>query len=165
MPPKIIPNKFEKLTYYILDHYNKQLHCESCNTIWSSDGTAFMRDQGGSKDGMYYRQFRCKGKGKGKCSMSYTHEDFLALATRQLGTTQLQAIKVSSGFIHTPQPLSPDKRSHDGSRTGFTPKAKRVFTRSTRIQPPIISPTVLSISPLSQSIVTFFSILQLILGK
>ena len=93
MSSKIIPNKLENLTYYILDNYNTELMCEVCNKNWSPDGTAFMRDQGGAKNGMYYRQFRCKGKSRGRCSASYTHGDFLALARRQLGQEFIDRIQ------------------------------------------------------------------------
>ena len=61
---KIIPNKLSKLTYYLFDNYNDQLECETCRHCWSKDGTAFSKDQAGTKDGMYYRYFRCKGKEK-----------------------------------------------------------------------------------------------------
>jgi hypothetical protein len=143
MASRIIPNKNEKLTHYILDHYNKFLQCESCCTIWTSDGTSFMRDQGGVKNGMYYRQFRCKGKGKGQCSMSYTHEDFLSLATRQLGSARIEAIKEECGFT-TPNnhPLPPLKRVHDGASTGYTPQSKKKSYPSTlrAMPPPLYSP-------------------------
>jgi hypothetical protein len=141
MSSKLIPNKYQVLTHYILDHYNKRLQCESCQTTWTSDGTAFMRDQGGSKDGMYYRQFRCKGKGKGKCSMAYTHEDFLALATRQLGTMQIEAIKHECGFslsVTTDTPLN--KRGHDGASTGYTPQTKRISSFVHPVVPPPVYP-------------------------
>jgi hypothetical protein len=140
MASRIIPNKIEKLTYYILDHYNKFLKCESCSTTWASDGTAFMRDQGGVKDGMYYRQFRCKGKGKGQCSMSYTHEDFLSLATRQLGSARIEAIKEECGFtISDNQPLPPLKRVHDGGSTGYTPQSKKKsYSSALPTKPPLL---------------------------
>lgn len=104
---------------------------------WTVDGTAFMRDQAGSRDGMYYRQFRCKGKGKGKCSQSYTHEDFLALAIRQLGTERIDRIKGRCGFT-LPNPTPAPKRPHDGQATGYTPASKRIgFTTMNRnITPP-----------------------------
>lgn len=136
MPPKIIPNKYEKLTCYILDKYNAYLKCEGCKTTWAADGTAFMKDQAGSRDNMYDRYFRCKGKGKGKCSQSYTHEDFLALATHQLGQACIERIKIECGFslpsmLETPVP----KRPHDGYPTGFTPSRKH--TASTTIEGPV----------------------------
>jgi hypothetical protein len=121
MSSKIIPNKLERLTYHILDNYNTELECEGCRTNWTSDGSAFMRDQAGAKDGMYYRQFRCKGKGKGKCTTSYTHEDFLALALRQLGQRRIDEIKLECGFSEVVH-----KRQHDGTATGFTPVHKRM---------------------------------------
>src|SRR5271169_306234 len=68
---KIIPNKLSPLTYYLLEHYNDHLKCEVCNHTWSADGTAFSKDQAGTKNGMYYRYFLCKGKAKGKCSALY----------------------------------------------------------------------------------------------
>jgi hypothetical protein len=142
MPPNIIPNKYERLTYYILDNYNSQLECETCHTKYTSDGTAFVRDQGGSKDGMYYRQFRCKGKAKGKCSTAYTHEDFLALATRQLGGNQMEQIRIDCGFplelpsnsqtssVSSSYKSKSFKCIHDGTSTGLTPSTKRVLSRS-----------------------------------
>ena len=107
MSSKIIPNKLENLTYHILDNYNTKLMCEVCNKNWSPDGTAFMRDQGGAKNGMYYRQFRCKGKSRGRCSASYTHGYFLALARRQLGQEFID--RIQSALEATPaakRPLS-----------------------------------------------------------
>src|SRR4030095_7745201 len=126
MSLKIVPNKLGPLTYYILDNCNAELTCEGCHKTWSPDGTAFMRDQGGSKNGMYYRQFRCKGKSKGACSASYTHEDFLALATRQLGQKRIDKIKSEISFGTTPSakrsivsgPSPPRKRAYS---TKFTP--------------------------------------------
>src|ERR1700738_3670880 len=151
MPPKIIPNKYEKLTYYILDNYNADLRCEGCNTVWTQDGTAFMRDQAGSRDNLYYRHFRCKGKGKGKCSQSYSHEDFLTLAIRQLGTQCIERVKIESGYsaiMTTDSGETPVlKRSHDGVPSGFTPTHKRTLALHVRgtipppnfLQPPIAS--------------------------
>jgi len=119
---KIVPNKLSPLTYYLLEHYNDRLKCEVCNHTWSADGTAFSKDQAGTKNGMYYRYFRCKGKAKGKCSALYSHEDFLSLATRQLGSNLIgqahQTLHLSSDEFKT-------KRPHDTSSTGYTPKHKR----------------------------------------
>ena len=126
MPSKIIPNKYEKLTYYILNNYNTHLRCEGCNTTEAMDGTVFIRDQAETKDNMYYHQFRCKGKGKGKCSQSYTHEDFLALAIRQLGQQCVDRAKVESGFTSTPGIETPVlKHRHNGYSTEFTSSYKR----------------------------------------
>ena len=120
---KIIPNKLSKLTYYLFDNYNDQLECETCRHCWSKDGTAFSKDQAGTKDGMYYRYFRCKGKGKGKCSALYSHEDFLALATRQLGSFRMEQIRKRFDPLNSNQ--SKPKREHDSTSTGFTPDHKR----------------------------------------
>ena len=147
MSRKIIPNKLEPLTYFILDNYNTRLQCEGCHKTWTSDGTAFMRDQGGSKGGMYYRQFRCKGKGRGLCTTSYSHEDFLALATRQLGQNKIKEIKQVCGLDD-----ETSKRVRDASPTGLTPPRKRsgalqtpfaprpVFQLPTQLSPPLPSP-------------------------
>lgn len=140
MSSKIIPNKLETLTYYILDHYNTELECEGCRTNWTSDGSAFMRDQAGARDGLYYRQFRCKGKGKGKCTTSYSHEDFLALATRQLGQHRIEKIKSECGFI-SPIEISISKRRHDSSSTGFTPSRKRLLSTPSQSSSPPIFPS------------------------
>ena len=140
MSSKIIPNKLERLTYCILDNYNTELECEGCHINWSSDGSAFMRDQAGAREGMYYRQFRCKGKGKGNCTTSYTHEDFLALATRQLGQNRINEIKSECAFTFSPVKPSSGKRMHDGTSTGLTPMHKRVVSRTTlRNSPPVFS--------------------------
>ena len=99
-----------------------------------------MHDQAGAREGMYYRQFRCKGKGKGKCTTSYTHEDFLALATRQLGQNQINEIKSECAFTFSPVKPSSGKRMHDGTSTGLTPMHKRVVSRTTlRNSPPVFS--------------------------
>src|SRR5438552_15082615 len=98
MSNKIIYNKLEPLTYYLLDNYNQKLKCEGCYTTWTADGSAFVRDQGGTSCGKYYRQFRCKGESKGKCSTSYSHDDFLALAARQLGQITIDEIKTKINF-------------------------------------------------------------------
>lgn len=153
MPPKIISHQYEPLTYYILDHYNSQLKCEGCQKTWTKDGTAFMRDQGGTKDGMYYRQFRCKGKTKGRCSTSYTHQDFLSLAIRQLGFSFVEQIKTNLGLnfslpTSSSVPLSPttiihssNKRSHDGISFGYTPSTKRISSSlSITTSPPLFFP-------------------------
>lgn len=86
---------------------------------------------------MYYRQFRCKGKGKGKCSTSYTHEDFLELATRQLGQHCIDRVKSEINFPSLSSVAT--KRNHDGVSTGFTPNTKRVASHSHRHE--ILSPT------------------------
>jgi len=126
MSKKIIFNKLEPLTYHLLDHYNHKLKCEGCHKTWSSDRTAFMRDQGGTSSGKYYRQFRCKGKSKGNCSTAYSHEDFLSLATRQLGQNTIDEVKRKINFVSVSTPIhSRTKRSRDPISTGFTPKAKR----------------------------------------
>src|SRR5947207_4699671 len=127
---KIIPNTLEPLTYFILDNYNTKLKCEGCRKTWTSDGTAFMRDQAGCKGGMYYRQFRCKGKGKGMCTAGYSHEDFLALATRQLGQNTLDEIKGLCGLDS--QNCEPGKRIHDLTSTGLTPPRKRFSALQTQ---------------------------------
>ena len=158
MASRIIPNKIEKLTYYILDHYNKFLQCESCCTTWTSDGTAFTRDQGGVKDGMYYRQFRCKGKGKGHCSMSYTHEDFLSLATRQLGSARIEEIKEECGFTTSENQTRPTlKRMHDGGSTGYTPQSKKKsFPSALRTKPPpLYSPQTPLQKNSTESVISF----------
>ena len=132
---KIIPNKLSKITYYLLDNYNDQLKCETCRHCWSKDGTAFSKDQAGTKDGMYYRYFRCKGKGKGKCSTLYSHEDFLALATRQLGSFRMEQIRKRVDLLNSNE--SNAKREHDSTSTGFTPNHKRqsIYSPSIRNAP------------------------------
>ena len=129
MSNKIIPNKLETLTYFILDNYNTRLKCEGCRKTWTPDGSAFMRDQGGSKGGMYYRQFRCKGKGKGQCTTAYGHEDFLDLATRQLGQNAMDEIKRLCGMDFSEE--GQVKRAHEPVSTGFTPPRKRISARQT----------------------------------
>src|SRR5438045_2090137 len=126
MSKKIIPNKLEPLTYHLLDNYNRKLKCEGCQKTWSSDGTAFMRDQGGTSSGKYYRQFRCKGKARGNCSTAYSHEDFLSLATRQLGQNTIEEIKRRINFILVdPSVHSGTKRRRDPISPGSTPNTKR----------------------------------------
>jgi hypothetical protein len=138
MPPRIIPNKYEKLTYYILDNYNTRLQCENCKKCWTRDGSAFMRDQAGSKDNMYYRHFRCKGKGKGMCSQSHSHEDFLALAIRQLAPDLIEQAKIQSGYSATLTSTVP-KRVYDGTHSGLTPTYKRTSAAVHTIAPPDFS--------------------------
>ena len=131
MSKKIIPNKLEPLTYHLLDNYNHKLKCEGCNKTWTSDKTAFMRDQGGTSSGKYYRQFRCKGKSKGNCSTAYSHEDFLSLATHQLGQNTIEEIKRKINFNPVNTPISSGiKRQHDPLPTGFSPKSKRFQSQS-----------------------------------
>ena len=108
-----------------------------------------MRDQGGTCGGMYYRQFRCKGKSKGNCSVAYTHEDFLSLVTRQLGKPIIEEVKrkINFNLDDTPGP-STLKRQHDTVSTGMTPKGKRFqSTSATSDPPPSFSMESLRISP------------------
>jgi hypothetical protein len=138
MPPRIIPNKYEKLTYFILDNYNSLLECENCKKCWTQDGSAFMRDQAGSRNNMYYRHFRCKGKGKGTCSQSHSHEDFLALAIRQLAPDLIEQAKIQSGYSATLTSTVP-KRVYDGTHSGLTPTYKRTSAAVHTIAPPDFS--------------------------
>jgi hypothetical protein len=158
MPPlstntKVLPHPLERLNDYILDNHNCELHCENCNQQYTTDGSAFNRDTAGSgRDGKFYRHFRCKGKGKGICSQSYSHELFLQLATRQLGANTIEQIKHQIDFIqHSPQVTTTTKSSYitqpitkrpfDGQHTGFTPSTKRTSSvTSTKKSPPTYPP-------------------------
>ena len=134
---KIVPNKLSPLTYYLLEHYNDRLKCEVCHQTWTPDGTAFSKDQAGTKNGMYYRYFRCKGKSKGKCSASYSHEDFLTLATRQLGQIIIDEVKnkINSNPSSVQEPTT-SKRAIETISTGFTPQSKRHHSSSLSISSP-----------------------------
>ena len=69
--------------------------------------------------------FRCRGKthskGPESCQTAYTHDDFLKLATQQLGERRIDAIKTLIGW----EDPSSTKRGHNGTPTKDTPEPKR----------------------------------------
>ena len=158
----LIPEPDLLLAEAILDKYNSRLHCPQCNTKYSQDGTVFRRDQGGKRGKLYYRKYRCKGKGHTStgnsfCSANIGVKEFIQVAEQDLGSAIIAQLRVTLNIpVLSPAaapprarryrrqitndtpvqlPLTPPrKRTADGFTTGYSPTSKRTDQRNSPVE-------------------------------
>jgi hypothetical protein len=121
----LVPERDLLLAEEILDRFNHRLHCPSCNIKYTEDLTVFRRDQAGRRGSLFYRKYRCKGKGNRvsntQCHASYGVKQFIKIATDDLGPTKIASLRVELDLpLYPPSPL-PIRAPHKRRQASISP--------------------------------------------